>query len=530
MVAVNSVTTTEIPSRLSAIRKTSWHAFFDNSLSLSYRVIALAVQLWCKFAESDTFQNAWKSCLEQFCGDKDVASSWKAAKPECVHIIALYYAVRSILMSQGLSSDYLPLKDGCNPASKSTLCLANNYTLTKLTSLYLTAGTIEDMIYSPPVVQISELVNTITTTSANKQDNVLRWLSATDTSQVKDAISCVAAGNGGSCLKNFILNSKHDVVKALLAAGVDANESIGHMTALHFSAECGEYKIGKILLAAGADIDATGKLSQSILHVAAKHGRAEFVRMLIEASHDVNPSDTDGETPLHLAAQNGHWECVKLLIRAGADVNARNRDQWTPLHLAAWTGNSKCVEMLADANCDVNAQQNHQYTPLHLAAQNGHTECAKALIDASCDVNAQQDHLYTPLHLAAQNGHIECVKVLIGTNCDVNAQQDHKYTPLHFAAQNGHSECAKVLIDANCDANAQQNHLYTPLHMAAQNGNVQCAKALITTSCDVQVREKFHCTPLHLAARFGNEQCTEMLIDANYNAKIINGHLCIWQF
>jgi ankyrin repeat protein len=71
------------------------------------------------------------------------------------------------------------------------------------------------------------------------------------------------------------------------------------------------------------------------LHLAALGGSTEVCRMLIEAGAAVEAQDDQQETPLHVAAQEGHVEVCRVLIEAGAAVEAPAARQCTPLHLAA---------------------------------------------------------------------------------------------------------------------------------------------------------------------------------------------------
>ncbi len=58
----------------------------------------------------------------------------------------------------------------------------------------------------------------------------------------------------------------------------------------------------------------------------------EVVKLLLAAGADVNAGDVMGMTPLHHAVSEGCLDDVKLLIGAGADVNARDRNGVTPLY------------------------------------------------------------------------------------------------------------------------------------------------------------------------------------------------------
>ena len=56
------------------------------------------------------------------------------------------------------------------------------------------------------------------------------------------------------------------------------------------------------------------------LHDIAWDGQAGLAKVLIDAGADVNAKDSDGDTPLQLAAFRGRTDIVKLLIAAGADA------------------------------------------------------------------------------------------------------------------------------------------------------------------------------------------------------------------
>lgn len=56
------------------------------------------------------------------------------------------------------------------------------------------------------------------------------------------------------------------------------------------------------------------------LHAAVAAGRVDCVRMLIEAGADIEAKNVYGNTPLHIACLNGHVEAVAELIRHSANI------------------------------------------------------------------------------------------------------------------------------------------------------------------------------------------------------------------
>ena len=56
-----------------------------------------------------------------------------------------------------------------------------------------------------------------------------------------------------------------------------------------------------------------------------------YTRVLIDAGADVNAKEEDGWTALMWASRYGRTETVNLLIDAGADINIKNELGWTAL-------------------------------------------------------------------------------------------------------------------------------------------------------------------------------------------------------
>lgn len=140
----------------------------------------------------------------------------------------------------------------------------------------------------------------------------------------------------------------------------------------------------KLLLAAGAEIDALGLRGRAALHKAAEYARdAEAVKFLLDAGAQVDAvakvrldSGAIGErTALHLIANRGrsgdYSEIAALLIEAGADVNGQQGDErYTPLHhVFQYGGNEEVAAPLFEACANPYIRDRKGKLPMDYAAE-----------------------------------------------------------------------------------------------------------------------------------------------------------------
>ncbi len=182
------------------------------------------------------------------------------------------------------------------------------------------------------------------------------------------------------------------------------------VSGLFVASHTGRNDIVKLLVDAGADLNQTWN-GATPLFQASQNGHTEVVQVLVKAGADLNQT-WNGATPLFQATQNGHAKVVQVLVDAGADLN----QTWhgaTPLFKASQNGHAKVVQVLVDAGANLN-QTWHGVTPLFQASRYGHAEVVQVLVDARANLNqADDDDGATPLFIASQNGHAEVVEILV---------------------------------------------------------------------------------------------------------------------
>jgi ankyrin repeat protein len=124
----------------------------------------------------------------------------------------------------------------------------------------------------------------------------------------------------------------------------------------------------KLLLEAGADVNAGGGKYSAALKAAAARPKSELnIQILLDAGADINFRGGDHGSALHATISKCSIENMKLLIDAGADVNAIAGLHGTPLQAAAAYGLIKPLKILLAAGADPTTEAGQHGTPLRAA-------------------------------------------------------------------------------------------------------------------------------------------------------------------
>lgn len=161
----------------------------------------------------------------------------------------------------------------------------------------------------------------------------------------------------------------------LLQHGADVNsQNADGKTPLHSAAEYGQPKLTALLVQNGARVGVKTKrglrpgatplhlaagslytasltpseLDDQALHAAARRRRRDAVRMLLAAGADVNAQTENGFTPLHIAAMEDDDRLCDLLLTHGAKLDAKTQDGRTPCELAFLGNHLPVIELLSD--------------------------------------------------------------------------------------------------------------------------------------------------------------------------------------
>ena len=192
-------------------------------------------------------------------------------------------------------------------------------------------------------------------------------------------------GNHGTLLHAASYKGHLDVVRLLLAHGVDVNTTTNEITPL-CSAYDGEHlDVMRLLLEHGADVDVYYDDAGLLVHEASFSGRADVVHLLLQHNADVNARNGRNSTPLHHASMMGQARVVQILLEHGAVVNAQGNDHSTPLYRASENGHHEVVQVLLGHGADVHIRGEDGWTPFQVATWNGFVNIAQLLLERGAE-------------------------------------------------------------------------------------------------------------------------------------------------
>jgi hypothetical protein len=166
----------------------------------------------------------------------------------------------------------------------------------------------------------------------------------------KRALSKRGIAFDAGAFRGAVVSGEAEVVKLFVDAGMPPDQDDALSTAIDVKSPA----VVRVLVDAGADVNALGPYKQSHLLNAASMGNAEVVKILLGAGADPNVPNEYGIAPLSSASEQGQLEIVKLLIAGGANVNAIEEPYGgSAIQVAVLRGYKEIVKTLIDAGTDV---------------------------------------------------------------------------------------------------------------------------------------------------------------------------------
>ncbi|KAK5941278.1 hypothetical protein PMZ80_006556 [Knufia obscura] len=349
----------------------------------------------------------------------------------------------------------------------------------------------------------------------------------------------------------------------------------GGWTALHKAADLGDEAMLEFLLQTGALVAAVDEKYRTALHIASKRGHAGAVKLLVLAGANINASSRE-ETSLDLCSTSGSMDVAQYLISQGADIDHVGHDGWTPLFRACRGGHVDLVKLLLKAGANLLHEDYRQNTCLFMACRAGNIDIVKALLEhrdpkLQSQLLQKRDHGHrNAQELALITAHIDIYKYLrdleIRLDIDSSPLQYQIYNPivplaqaieardwpaaelllkrtpelLHRADGSGHlpihiafiedaAEIATLLLGLGASIHSRGFHGWQPLHIAASIGSVEMTQLALKHGADIEAKTGTSQTPLLKAAASNSVAVIRCLLEAGANiwARNERGMTCL---
>ena len=200
------------------------------------------------------------------------------------------------------------------------------------------------------------------TTEQKPEELKKQIMEATMRGDARMVVSLMDMGaDAGEALLCACSYGKADIVKAMMDRGINVNRKVETESPLGTAASNGHADVVELLLSdKKAEVDvreeqynmtplimAAQKLVHNVMGMPEpKGGYARTVKLLLEAGADVDAQDKNGCTALILASSRGYADIVKLLLDANADTSIEDKFEKTALDYALKSNRTEVVKLL----------------------------------------------------------------------------------------------------------------------------------------------------------------------------------------
>jgi ankyrin repeat protein len=227
-------------------------------------------------------------------------------------------------------------------------------------------------------------------------------------------------------------------------------------TLLHYAVRFKKEPLVKLVLAAGADVNAQDESKETAVTLCTKFDlNAALLKLLLNAGADIDHKNDRGENAFQDAIGDQDLDKARALLALGAAVDASVAiGEKTPLFVAIEDEQTEIVAMLLANGANIqHTVFDSKNGALYVAARYGTLETIQQLLAAGMDPNAGNAHEWKPINNITfrDKQKIEAIQLLINAGADINQRGAGGTTLLSGAIRSKDTSFAKELIEAGAD-------------------------------------------------------------------------------
>ncbi|KAL9621758.1 MAG: hypothetical protein Q9160_003876 [Pyrenula sp. 1 TL-2023] len=310
----------------------------------------------------------------------------------------------------------------------------------------------------------------------------------------------------------------YPVVECLLqATTIDLNQGSWQATPLQAAVRNDHLRVLKLLIKAGAKVNAAGSFREPCLNLACMYGSVETIRTLLTEGATIGNSKS-GLGPLHHAARREDNAILRVLLEYGASINIQSSDDMrrTALHEAATSLRLSKVRLLLEFGADKRILDDSARLPLHCAVRD--KRCTRELASLLYCEGAESSRakMERPaMEIAISEGSEDVCKFLLEKSKDLEFLKNDAIKLLKDAAGNGFLPAVKFFLRKG-DLLAKEDGTGA-LFSAIQGAKLDVVKFLVQQGTPLETKDSTGTSPFLSAIKQGREDIWRYLADAGAN-------------
>ncbi|KAI1380595.1 ankyrin repeat-containing domain protein [Hypoxylon crocopeplum] len=285
-----------------------------------------------------------------------------------------------------------------------------------------------------------------------------------------------------------ILYDREDVTRLLIQNGADLEDkSIEENTALYLATYYGHVGCSRLLIDSKANVNACDDIEGwSILHAA--YDNTEISRMLLAAGADVNAKDKKHSTPLSMAMRWGDVDTVKVLLEFEPSTESKQK----ALCEAVSEGAVASLRLLLDAGADPRKSPTGGCSELWDAVMTDDPAIVRLLLEFDIDLEGGKDSRgNSVLNMATwritTDSDLSIIKLLVNRGSDIESKNNFGKTPLCQLVFGRNVEAARYFLSKGAEVNTKGDLNGGPLIRACHYSSLDMVRLLCEHDADIDI-------------------------------------------